>query len=107
VAIEAMACGVPLVATGVGGLAESVVDDVTGLLVPARCPAAIAGALDRLLGDPPLRARMGAAGAVRARRFGWDRIAAETLEVAHCMLEGAVRQPPAGHRRSRARDRIA
>ena len=107
VAVEAMACGVPLVATRVGGLAESVVDGVTGLLVPERCPAAIAGALDRLLGDPVMRGRMGAAGAVRARRFGWDQVAAETFEVAQCLLRGAVHQPPAAHRRSPARDRIA
>ena len=93
VAVEAMACGVPVVATRVGGLAESVVDGVTGVLVPPRSPAAVARALDGLLADTGLRFTMGAAGAVRARRFGWDRIAAETLAVARALVDGARPHP--------------
>jgi glycosyltransferase involved in cell wall biosynthesis len=81
VAIEAMACGVPVVASGVGGLAESVVDGVTGIHVPPRSPQAIAAAIRSLVDDEPLRRAMGAAGARRALRFGWDRIATDTLAV--------------------------
>ena len=81
VAIEAMACGVPVVASRVGGLAESVVDGRTGLLVPPRSPDSIAAALGWLLDHPRRRRAMGADAARRARRYGWDRIAAETLAV--------------------------
>ncbi len=77
--VEAMACGVPVVASAVGGLAESVVDGVTGVHVPPRNPDAIAGALATFLADSDLRSRMGGAGARRARQFGWERIAALTI----------------------------
>jgi glycosyltransferase involved in cell wall biosynthesis len=69
VAREAMAHARPVVATGVGGLAEAVVDGETGLLVPARDTAALRAALERLLADPQLRARLGAAGRERAREL--------------------------------------
>jgi D-inositol-3-phosphate glycosyltransferase len=82
VAVEAMACGVPVIASRIGGLAETVVDGVTGRHVPPRDPAALSRALRRLLEDDEGRARMGAAAAERARRYGWDRVAAETLGVA-------------------------
>jgi glycosyltransferase involved in cell wall biosynthesis len=66
--LEAMAAGLPVVATDVGGVAESVVDGETGLLVPPGDPAGLAAALDRLLTDGALRLRLGAAGRERARR---------------------------------------
>jgi D-inositol-3-phosphate glycosyltransferase len=81
VAVEAMACGVPVVASRVGGLAETVVDGITGLHVPARAPHRIAGALATLLADRALRHRLGEAGARRAQRYGWPRIAAKTYDV--------------------------
>jgi D-inositol-3-phosphate glycosyltransferase len=81
VAVEAMACGRPVIATSVGGLAETVVDGRTGLLVPPRRPDRIADALRTLLADPSLRTRLGTAGAARGRRYGWDRIAQQTLDV--------------------------
>jgi D-inositol-3-phosphate glycosyltransferase len=82
VAVEAMACGVPVVASDVGGLGENVVDGVTGLLVPPRQPRRIAEALAAILGDHDRRRAMGAAGRRRAEEFGWERIAEQTLDVA-------------------------
>ncbi len=64
-ALEAMAAAKPVVATRVGGLGEVVRDGECGLLVPPDDPAALAAALERLLGDPELRARLGAAGPAR------------------------------------------
>jgi glycosyltransferase involved in cell wall biosynthesis len=82
VPLEAMACGVPVVASAVGGLVDSVVDDVTGVHVPPRRPGLVASAIAELMDDPERRAALGAAGARRARRrYGWDRIARSTLEV--------------------------
>jgi D-inositol-3-phosphate glycosyltransferase len=82
VPLEAMACGVPVVASAVGGLVDSVVDGVTGALVPPRRPDRLRPVLSALLADGARRAALGAAGARRARRrYGWDRIAGSTLEV--------------------------
>jgi D-inositol-3-phosphate glycosyltransferase len=82
VALEAMACGVPVVASAVGGLVDTVVDGVTGIHVPPRSPKQLAIALQSLLEDPILRRRLGTAGARRARRrYGWNRVARSTLGV--------------------------
>ncbi len=82
VPLEAMACGVPVVAAAVGGLLDSVVDGVTGLHVPPRSPGDIATAVRSLLDDPQRRLAMGSAGARRVRmRYGWARVAAATLDV--------------------------
>jgi glycosyltransferase involved in cell wall biosynthesis len=87
VPIEAMACGVPVVVSAVGGLVDSVVDGITGLHVPPRRPDRLADALRSLLADPERRAAFGAAGVRRVRsRYGWDRIADATLE-AYAALE--------------------
>jgi len=77
--IEAMACGVPVVGTAVGGLLDTVVDGVTGTLVPAGDPLAIARAARALLFDPVVRRAMGRAGVSRVReRYSWERVAQET-----------------------------
>jgi len=82
VPLEAMACGVPVVATAVGGQIDSVVHGVTGLHVPARAPAALADALTTLLEDPDRRRELGRAGRRRAQRlYDFDRIGAVTHEV--------------------------
>jgi len=65
---EAMAWGRPVVACAVGGLPDAVEDGVTGLLVPPGDAAALRGALERLLEDAELRARLGAAAREKARR---------------------------------------
>jgi D-inositol-3-phosphate glycosyltransferase len=80
VPLEAMACGVPVVASAVGGLVDTVVDGVTGAHVPPRRPDLLAVAVTGLLADPDLRTTLAATGARRARRYGWDRIARSTLE---------------------------
>jgi len=98
VPLEAMACGVPVVAAAVGGLRETVVDQKTGLHVPPRNPEALAQALGKLLADPELRADMGRAGARRARsRYAWERIAADT-EKAYRSVVAAGLSRQAGER---------
>ena len=64
-AMEAQACGVPVVASRIGGLVEAVQDGVTGFLVPPRDPAALAAAIARLLCDRELARRFGDAGRQR------------------------------------------
>ena len=68
VPLEAQASGVPVVTTNATGAADSVVDGVTGIVVPCGDTVALASALDSLLGDPDLRLRMGKAGRERVER---------------------------------------
>jgi glycosyltransferase involved in cell wall biosynthesis len=88
-AIEAMACGVPVVATTGGALPEVVGrDGETALLVPPGDPAALAGALERLLDDPDLARRLSVAGRRRAlERFTWRACALATVEQYRWTLE--------------------
>jgi glycosyltransferase involved in cell wall biosynthesis len=80
--LDAMACGKPVVGTTAGGIPEVVADGETGLLVPPRDPAAMAGAIIRLLSDRSLRERMGAAGLARVcERFSAEIMVKKTLEV--------------------------
>ena len=73
--MQAAACGLPAVTTPIGAIPEAVVDGETGLLVPPRSPPALAAALERLMTDAPLRARMGAAAHAHAQaNFGIDRM---------------------------------
>ncbi|MGH3876709.1 MAG: glycosyltransferase [Actinophytocola sp.] len=82
VPLEAMACGVPVVASAVGGLTDTVVDGVTGRLVPPRKPRALAATLHHLLAHQTLLEQFGAAGRDRAwARYSWQRVADETLRV--------------------------
>jgi D-inositol-3-phosphate glycosyltransferase len=78
--LEAMACGVPVVASAVGGLTDTVLDDVTGKLVEPRDPVALARGVLPVLRDPAVRERLGEAGYRRVRgRYSWERIAQETV----------------------------
>lgn len=87
--LEAAASGRPMVAADVPGCREIVVDNETGLLVPARDPVALARALGRLAGDAALRQRMGAAARHRAvKHFSQERIASETLALYRSLVPG-------------------
>jgi glycosyltransferase involved in cell wall biosynthesis len=89
-AIQAMACGTPVVATAVGGQVDAVVDGTTGILVPPGRPALLAQRIRQLLAHPMMLEAFSVAAADRARsRYSWDRIAHETLAVYDSAL-GAV-----------------
>jgi D-inositol-3-phosphate glycosyltransferase len=82
VPLEAMACGVPVVAAAVGGMLDTVVNGVTGVHVPPRRPDLLAAALRRLQASPQQRAWMGVNGRIRAERlYSWDRVAHLTLRI--------------------------
>jgi spore coat protein SA len=89
--VEAMAAGVPVVASRVGGMQETIVHEGTGILVEREDPSALAAALVRLIEDPGLRQSLGAAGAARAAAmFAWPRIVAD-VEAAYRGLLGQPR----------------
>ena len=82
VPLEAMACGVPVVASAVGGMLDTVVDGVTGAHVPPRNPIALAEVIGPLLRAPSRRAELARTGLERVRsRYSWDRVAADTAAV--------------------------
>ena len=81
VALEAAACGVPVVASAVGGLLTLVGDGDNGYLVDDRDPAVFADRLRRILDDPLLGSALGARGAVRARSYTWALAAARLRRV--------------------------
>jgi glycosyltransferase involved in cell wall biosynthesis len=79
VPLEAMACGVPVVASAVGGLTDTVVNGVTGLLTPPRDSRSLARALRKVLGDASRGMAYGIAGQDRVEaRYTWDEVAART-----------------------------
>jgi D-inositol-3-phosphate glycosyltransferase len=81
VAIEAQACGTPVVAAAVGGLPTAVADGVTGTLVDGHDPADYAAAIRPYLTDPAFRRAAGAKAVRHAETFGWDATAERTLDV--------------------------
>jgi glycosyltransferase involved in cell wall biosynthesis len=93
--LEAMAMGLPVVATDVGGMSEAVKDGVTGRLVPAENSVALATALKAVLGDRTRMEELGLAGRERARKFSVSR-SAELLGELYMALLGEVASRPAG-----------
>lgn len=79
VAVEAQACGTPVVAAAVGGLPTVVADGVSGALVTGHEPADWARVLERLLDDPDARARLSRGAVAQAARFSWEDTAEQTL----------------------------
>lgn len=87
--VEAMACGVPVVASRIGGIPEVVIDGETGVLVTPHDPVDLARAVIELLADEPRRRRLGAAGPAHSRRYTWDRVATRLREL--------LREPQGAH----------
>jgi glycosyltransferase involved in cell wall biosynthesis len=81
VLLEAMHCGVPIVASDTGGIPDVITDGVTGRLVPPGDPAAVASAVDALLADRAAAARLGAAAQEAAGAYDWDVLADQVLRV--------------------------
>jgi sugar transferase (PEP-CTERM/EpsH1 system associated) len=90
--LEAMATGLPAIATRVGGNPELVEDGKSGALVPVGSPRALAGAMLSFVEDAPLRSRAGAAGLdLVSRRFGWERCVEQYLSLYDELLGRAAR----------------
>jgi D-inositol-3-phosphate glycosyltransferase len=86
--LEAMACGVPVVGSAVGGIKMTVADGETGYLVPPRDPQALADRLALLITHPQLRTKLGASGRKRVQRlFTWDRVGAAIEHLYHEVIE--------------------
>jgi D-inositol-3-phosphate glycosyltransferase len=98
VALEAQACGRPVVASGVSGLRSVVRDEVSGYLIDGDNPAFYAERIGRLLADPELAQQMGRRGRLLAQRFSWMRTAdrleglsENVIESAHARVQAGVR----------------
>jgi D-inositol-3-phosphate glycosyltransferase len=94
VALEAMACGTPVIASQVGGLAYLVQDGVTGFTIPDNEPDLLCEKLTAILGDKQLHDRMGDCAAEYARDYSWEKIADQVLDV----YEGLLQDRPEGAR---------
>jgi len=91
--LETLAYGKPVVATEIGGIPEVICHNQTGLLVPVRQPAALAGAIDHLIDHPGLRENMGdAAQRDTASRFNPAKVRDQYLELYHRRLAGTIQQ---------------
>jgi D-inositol-3-phosphate glycosyltransferase len=90
VALEAMACGTPVVASQIGGLAYLVQDGVTGYTVPVDDPNELASKITSLLQDPGLRDRMGIQAVIVAQDYAWNKIAGKLVPVYETLLREAV-----------------
>jgi glycosyltransferase involved in cell wall biosynthesis len=83
---QAMAAGLPIVATAVDGNAEAVTDGVNGFLTPPGDPQAMAAALMRLLEDPALARKMGKAGRIRAEEFSARKMVSDIAALYEALL---------------------
>ena len=86
VALEAQACGTPVVATAVGGLRTAVSDGISGSLVDGHDPKAWSAVISRLLAEPQRRLLLSMGAVVHASHFGWERTARRTLDVYDLVL---------------------
>jgi D-inositol-3-phosphate glycosyltransferase len=98
VALEAQACGRPVVASGVSGLRSVVRDEVSGYLIDGHDPALYAERIGRLLADPELAQQMGLRGRLLAQRFSWTRTADRLEELFETVIESRQARVQAGVR---------
>ena len=85
-ALEAHACGTPVVGTAVGGLSHIVTDERSGFLVDSRDPAVFAAHLKTLLSDPELLSSFGRQAALSSACFSWERTASAFLDLYECLV---------------------
>jgi glycosyltransferase involved in cell wall biosynthesis len=101
VAVEAMACGVPVVASAVGGLAETVQHGISGVLVPPHRPDELSDAIASVLRHPDFAASLRAGAIRRATSYSWTSVAQRTLDVAASLLPdqrtASAASAPAAH----------
>ncbi len=90
VAVEAMASGVPVVASRVGGLTGTVRDGETGYLIPWLCPEPFAERIELLLDNEPLRQSLGEAAREAVARYRWENVAEAVLQVYNNLIDGAA-----------------
>jgi D-inositol-3-phosphate glycosyltransferase len=88
VALEAQACGTPVVATAVGGLRTAVADGISGVLVDGHDPKAWSSVIVRLLQEPQRRVLLSMGAIEHASHFGWDATARGTLDIYDLVIGG-------------------
>jgi glycosyltransferase involved in cell wall biosynthesis len=88
-----MACGIPVVASRVGGLTSTVADGRTGYLIPWRCPGPFAEKLDLLLENRPLRDALGANAHRAMQAYSWSAVATALIEQYGALVSGATVAP--------------
>ncbi len=91
VALEAQACGTPVIATAVGGLRTAVADGISGVLVDGHDPKAWSSVLARLLQEPQRRVLLAVGAVEHASHFGWDATARGTLDIYDQVITEALR----------------
>ena len=94
VALEGMACGTPVIASEVGGLAYLVRDGETGFTIPASEPETLCEKLSWLLSNPELHRTMGLRAAEYAQSYSWDKVATQVVQVYEKVLSRQVKHTP-------------
>jgi D-inositol-3-phosphate glycosyltransferase len=93
VAVEAMACGTPIVASKVGGLQFTIRDGESGLLIPHSDPIALSSALEQVLTDPELSSRIRAGARRAAIRYSWQMVSSSVVDVYQQLVDSQVPTP--------------